>query len=727
MIPRRVGLGGLLVALAATAAAQTIPFSLLFTQGQNAINVQNGAIVPFLAPVGQSQTAQLQATYTGSGQVTILQQPNIFGSLNFKATISGAFPIILAPGGSFIVNIQFTPTSSSLAASQMSLTFVETLSPTSSNTNAITLSLQGTAPAFTLSYVLQTVQNEVPLQSGGTIPFAPTLVGTTAQATLNITDTGSGSGTVQGISISGSAFRLQGTPLFPATVVATQKLPVLVLYTPTGASTDAGQITVTFGAGPAVTINLTGSGTSPTFTYQLLNTSPPTAVSPGGIIALPDTNVGQTSSLTIRVLNSGTANGTVSSINFAGQVFSLSNVPVLPQTLTPNASITFNVNFTPTQPGAQTGTLIVNSDIFKLSGNGLGPLLTFSYVAGGTTITLNSTNTSVVFSPVTISQSEQLSFDVANTGTLSATISNIGVGQASGPYSLSGLPALPVTLAPGADFHVTIKFTPTTVGFTNGTLLLDATTINLVGSGTQPPPLPSYTISGPSGTTAPMSQPTVGLTLANAYPVAISGTLTMTVAGTLSADPAVQFATGGRTVAFVIPANQIAAVFAGQGTQLGLQTGTVASGITLTPSFATQAGNVDLTPAAPTVLQFSVASASPSLIALQIAAQSATGFTIQVTGFTTTRSLTFLAVQFTAAPGFSLSTSQFTINVKPVSTIWFASTASQAFGGQFTLSIPFTFQASVAAGQSVLSAIASISVAVSNESGASNSIQTTLH
>jgi len=726
MISRRIGLGGLLVMLAATGAAQTIPFSLLFTQGQNAFNVPSGSTVQFLAPVGQSQSAQLEVTYTGSGQVTIQQQPNVFGSLAFKATITGTLPLTLTTGNTFTVAIQFTPTSTSLAASQMSLSYVETLSPTSSNTNAITLTLQGTAPAFTLSYVLQTDQNVVPLQSGGAVPFAPTLVGTTAQATLNITNTGSGSGTVQGISISGSAFRLQGTPLFPATVIAAQNLPVLVLYTPTGASADTGQITITFGAGPAVTINLTGSGTSPTFTYQLLNTSPPTAVSPGGIIALPDTNLGQTSTLTIRVLNSGTANGTVSSINFAGQAFGLSNVPVLPQTLAPNASLTFNVNFTPTQPGAQTGTLIVNSDTFKLSGNGLGSLLTFSYVAGGTTITLNSTNTSVVFSPVTISQSESLSFDVANTGTLSATISNIGVGQAGGPYSLSGLPALPVTLAPGSDFHFTIKFAPTAVGFTNGTLLLDATSVNLIGSGTQPPPLPSYTISGPSGTTAPMSQPTVGLTLSSVYPVAISGTLTMTIAGTLPADPAVQFASGGRTVTFVIPANQTAAVFAGQGTQLGLQTGTVANSITLTPSFATQAGNVDLTPATPTVMQFSVVSAAPDLIALQLTGQSTTGFTIQVTGFTTTRSLTSLGVQFTAAPGFTLATSQFTINVNPISTIWFESTASQAFGGQFTLSIPFTFQASVTAGQSVLSAIASVSVTASNATGASNSLQASL-
>jgi hypothetical protein len=530
---------------------------------------------------------------------------------------------------------------------------------------------------------------------------------------------------VTGIGITGSAYRLQGKPLLPATVVSGANLQVFVLYTPTAVGTDTGQVTITFDSGAPVTINLTGSGSAPGFTYQVLTVDPPATVLPGSTIALPDTNVGQTSSVTIRVLNSGSANGTVSSINLAGQGYQLSTV-ALPQTLTPNASLTFTVNFTPTQPGALTGTLLVNSDAFKLTGNGLGSQLVFSYVAGGTTITLGGTNNSVVFSPVTISQTGQVNLDVKNTGTLAATISNIGPGQATGPYTVTGLPPLPVTLAPNADFQITIKFTPVTVGFTNGTLLLDGTTITLVGSGTAPPALPAYTLSGPSGSAAPLTQPSVGLSLASAYPVAIAGTLTMSVAGTLPADPAVQFSTGGRTVSFTIPANQTAAVFGAQGMQIGLQTGTVASTITLTPTFATQAGNVDLTPAAPTTLQFAVAPAAPTLIALQLTGLTATGFTIQATGFAPTRSLTSMAVRFTIAAGFSMPASQFTIDVKAVSTVWFQSTASQAFGGQFTVAVPFTFQGTVPTGQTVLSAIASVSVTVTNETGTSNSLQTAI-
>jgi hypothetical protein len=735
---RRIAFGGLLsIALALSASAQVIPFQLLVTEGQNAVTVQNDGGVAFAAAPGGSQTAQVTATYTGTGQVTISFQPMVTGSTAFTAKIAGTLPLTLNPQGSFSITVTYSPTSAAQSNAQLSLPYVETVSATTTNTNTINLALQGTGPSFVLSYVLQTNLNVVPLQPGGTIPFPPTVVGTTAQAALSVTNTGSGPGSVTGITISPGAFVLQDLPLLPATVNAGQTLQVLVLYQPTAVATDAGQVTITFASGAPVTVNLTGSGSSPSLTYQLLSTNPPTTVSPGGTITLPNASLGQTTSVSLRVLNSGNANATVTTINATGQGFSLSNTPVPPQTLVPGASITLTVNFAPTVPGTISGTLTVNSDTFTLSGVGLGSLLTFSYAAGGTTITLGGANNSVVFSPVEISQSEQLYLVVKNTGTLAATISNIGLQTTTTPFFVSGLPPLPVTLAPNASFQITITFTPTTLGLSTANLLFDTTTIVLQGSGTQPPPLPSYTISGPSGNAVPMTQPAIGLTLASPYPVEISGTLALSVTGTLPADQAVQFVTGGNTVLFTIPANQTSAVFGAQGTQLGLQTGTVASTVTITPSFATTDGGVIITPTPPTVLQFTIAPAAPALIAVQVTGEataapvagqtaSTSSFTVQVTGFATTRSLTSAVVQFSIAPGYSMPTSQFTIDVNPIATVWFQSAASKAFGSQFTIAIPFTFQGVVPAGESVLNAIASVSVTMSNEVGSSNSVQAPL-
>lgn len=715
-------------ALAAFASAQTFQFQLLATQGSNAALIQNGSTLPVNSIVGQAQTLQVKATYTGTGQALIPQQPIIIGSTAFTATIAAA-PVTLSPGGSVSIAIQFLPTSASPSTAQMSLLFVETLpatvaggSPTTT-TSAINLSLQGTVPNFVLSYVLQSTQNTVALQPGGTIAFPSTPTGTTAQAAFNITNTGSGPGSITAISITPGAFTLTGLPLFPQTVGSGLTLPIQVLYKPTAVASDTGQIQVTFGTGSPVTINLQGSGSSPTLTYQILQNGVATAIAPGGTVPLPNTNVGQTSSAVIRVLNTGNATGTVSSLGLSGQGYSLVNQPALPQTLAPNGSITFTLNFTPTQPGTSQGSLFINSDTLVLAGVGLGPLLTFSYVSGGATIAVSATNPSVIFSPVTVSQSSQVSFDVKNTGTLAATIANIGIGQTGSPYSLKGLPALPVTLPPNADFSFTITFTPAVVGFSNGTLLLDTTTVALIGSGNQPPALPAYTIGGASGTVAAGSQPNITLTLASPYPVALTGVLTAASSGSLPADPAVLFATGSLSTPFVIPANTTNAVFGSQGTQIGLQTGTVAGTITLTPSFATQAGGVILTPASPATLQLTVAPAAPTIVAVRLTGQTTNSFTIAVTGYTTSRTLTAASVQFTTAPGFKMPVTQFSIDVAPVSTVWFGSAASRAFGGQFTLNIPFTFQGTVPTGQTVLNSIASVAVTLSNAVGTSNSLQ----
>jgi len=585
----------------------------------------------------------------------------------------------------------------------------------------------GQQAPFALSYVLQSDNNIVALSDGGTISFGFTAVNTASLATLSLTKVGPGQGIISSIAVtSGSAFRLTAAPSLPVTIQPGGSLQLFVVYQPTGIRTDSAQISIGLDDGSRITLNLQGSGSGSNLIYQLADTSPTTTVLPGGTIHLPDANIGATGSTVIRVLNTGNVSGRVSSVIVAGQGFQLGTVLVLPQTLLPNASLTFTVNFAPTQPGTFQGTLVINSDVIALSGTALGPRLEFSYTTAGTKITLGPSNTSVVFSPVVVTQSAQLSLDVKNTGTTPAIISNIGVGQTNSPYSLSGLPGLPVSLAAGADFQFTITFKPTSLGFSNGTIQIDTTTFSLTGSGTQPPDLPAYTIGGISGDVTPRSQPRVSLTLATPYPVAISGTLTLTVSGTLPADPAVQFASGGRTVPFVIPANSTGAVFGASGTQIGFQSGTVAETIVLTPSFATQAGGIDLTPDTPSLLQLTIQPAAPTLVGISINSQTATGFAIAVTGYTTSRTLTNWTVKFTTAPGYAMSTSQFTINLQQVASPWFQSTTSQTFGGQFTITVPFAFQGTPPTGQSLLSGIAAVSVTVSNELGTSNSVQATL-
>ncbi len=575
---------------------------------------------------------------------------------------------------------------------------------------------------FTFNYVLATTQNAVPLQSGGTITFPATTLNSVAQAVLNITNTGAGA-RIDNITSTGSAFALAGLPAFPDLVASQQTLQVLIRYQPSGASTDAGQIQITFDSGTQVTFGLQGTLSAAKLVYQVTQGGQTTTVTAGGVITMPATNIGSTSTATITVQNTGNLSATISSIILTGQDYQLTNAPTLPETLAAGASFTFKLAFTPTQAATEQASLVVGNDSLTVSGQGLGAKLVFSYKAAGTTVTLGTTD-SVVFTPVTITQTGQVTFVITNNGTVTANIFNIGIVETNSPFSVSGLPALPANVAPNGQSSFTLSFAPTTEGFVSGTLRVGNSTIGLIGSGTPPPALPAYTLTGPSGTVSPMTQPSVSLTLASPYPAAIAGTLTLSVSSDLPADATVQFSTGGRTVAFVIAANTTDAIFAGQGPQIELQTGTVASTITLTPSFATQAGAVSLTPASPLTLTFSVAPAAPAIISIQAGNVTASGFVLTVVGYSTTRSLSSLAVQFTAAAGFTFSGGPVNIDLTHVAAAWFASTASDAFGGEFAVTVPFTLSGTVGTGQTLSSGIASVSATLSNSVGTSSAAQT---
>lgn len=722
-------LGALAAGLAT--AQSTFNFNLLLTPASGSPGtISNNSTVNLVGQVGTQTSVTITATYTGTSQATISTPTStwVLGSTEITvALVKNTVPFMLGPGQSFSFTVTYDPTNASGVSAQITVPYTEPGTSTTTVSNAIVLLFNGLAPAFTLSYVLQPDNNVIQISSGGAIPFHPTQLNTTATGDLNISDTGSGQGTITAISLStSSVFKLSGTPLFPYTLSSTNAtLSIGILYTPTAVESDTAQITITYLGGVTNVVNLTGSGATSSYTYSYLSaTGTPTPVKSEGTITLPAANAptsstpATTSSTILTVTNSGNANGTINSVNVTGP-FQLTGLPVTPPTLTPGGNEGFTITFTPTQVGTQTGTLVVGSDRFTLSGQGLGPKLTFSYTSSAGTKTLG-TGDAVVFTPVSVSQSEKVTFIVTNSGTSTTTISNIST---SPPFSLTPAPSLPLTLASGQSSQFGITFTPVTVATITGLLQIDTTTVQLIGSGTAPPALPSYSFAGPSGDVPPASQPNVSLTLATSYPLDLTGVLTLTTSGSLGTDPNVQFSSGGRTVDFTIPANSTSADFAGQGSQIPLQTGTVAETVTLTPSFATTDG-VDVTPSSPPTLQFTVPSEAPVLLTAQVANQADNGFDLVLVGYSTTRSLGSLTVIFNPATGYNIGTSQLTIDLTLVSLEWFQSSTSIAFGGQFQITAPFILQGTPPKGQTLIDSVASVAATVGNAIGTSNSLQT---
>jgi hypothetical protein len=125
-------------------------------------------------------------------------------------------------------------------------------------------------------------------------------------------------------------------------------------------------------------------------------------------------------------------------------------------------------------------------------------------------------------------------------------------------------------------------------------------------------------------------------------------------------------------------------------------------------------------------LSFTVPTAAPTLIAGQVASSTNNSVVLTLTGFSTSRSLTGLTAQFTAAPGFSVPATAINFDLTQASALWFNSSPSIAFGGEFTVTIPFTLQGSVSSTQTLIQSVASVSLSVANGTGTSNTVQVAL-
>jgi hypothetical protein len=722
---------GLLLCCAIPSRAQVaLPFTLTVQNGQNVTPVVSGQTLAVTSNgIGQATTFTLSGTYTGTTSAVFASDPALLGSPDFSvAHLTPAVPATIAPGQTFSVKVTYTPTSTAISTATLSLPF--TITPAAAGgtptPGTIAFVLSAAAANLTVNYYQPPGNNITPLANGSTIPFPQTLVGTSFTTTVIIANTGAAAGTVSAVTLApNSPFALQAVGLLPAGVNAGGTFSFNIIYTPTASQNDTGTLTIQFPSGPFV-INLTGTGTSANLTYQMTVGSTTTNFTPGQTLTLPDTNVGSTTPVTITVQNSGTATSQISNIGVTGAAYGLGSLPSLPVFLGANTSTSFTLDFTPVTPSVAAGSMTIGGARFNLTGKGLGQLLTYSYVAGSGVSTPVLPGGTVLFSSTPLAQSTSATVTVTNSGTLPVSITSVGLGSGTiASFNITNLPSLPATLQPGGTISFTIVFLPVAAGLNSATLLVNGSAINLSGFGTGAPALPSFSITGPSGTVQPFTQLAVGLNLSQGYPLDVTGVLTITLSSNVfTADPAVQFATGGRTVAFTIPANTKNAVFSNGANTVQFQTGTVAENITFSATFAT-GNNVNITPGNGSTLTLTVPQLAPTLLSVQINAVTTTTVTLLIEGYSTTRSLSKLAITFKSlSPSFSLPSTPFSLDASQGSAFWYASTTSAAYGGEFAITYPFeitnnTGNANLPFANNILA-----TVVASNSIGTSNSVST---
>jgi len=237
------------------------------------------------------------------------------------------------------------------------------------------------------------------------------------------------------------------------------------------------------------------------------------------------------------------------------------------------------------------------------------------------------------------------------------------------------------------------------------------------------PPTPTIGLSASSVTGG--QQQTVSVSISSALPQDVTGTLVLSFTSTATNpadDPAIQFASGGRVVSFVIPANTLQARFGSFTTAspISFQTGTVAGAISFSgnaqeglslKSFSTTPNALAIVPGPP-VIQSSRTSTQD-------------GFAFLITSFSTVRSMSEVALQFNTFPAVQLSCggvagctasgTTMTFDVKSLFDAWFNGNSQS--GGLSTLRLPMTIPSSIHGG---------VNITLRNSAGGSNLIFMTL-
>jgi large repetitive protein len=206
----------------------------------------------------------------------------------------------------------------------------------------------------------------------------------------------------------------------------------------------------------------------------------------------------------------------------------------------------------------------------------------------------------------------------------------------------------------------------------------------------QVPALPTISIGGLPTSPGYLQQPQITITLASPYSAALTGTFELGFVSSVGSDDLIiAFGTGGRSVTFTIPAGATQAQFNGN-PSVAVLTGTTAGTITLTVSNVTS-GGTNVTPAH---LPTASITTNPTVPFVSTVAfnQTSGGVTAVITGFSSTRDMSSGTFVFTPSSNATLTTPTVTVSLASAFTTWYSSSASEQYGTQFTLTVPFGVQ-----------------------------------
>ncbi|MCI0635864.1 MAG: choice-of-anchor D domain-containing protein, partial [Actinobacteria bacterium] len=272
-----------------------------------------------------------------------------------------------------------------------------------------------------------------------------------------------------------------GAAVAPVTLSPGASISVPVVFRPVDPGESTGELVIASSDAdePLVEVSLGGTGvTTP---------DPEIDVSPVALV-YDEVLVGTARTLAATVRNLGSADLEVGAVELG--VGTSSDYSIVSQpgsfVLPPGASASVRVRYLPTETGFDSGTVRFSSN------DSDEPLVTISLAGRGVTIEVPEIDVSPLalrFEEVFVGSSRTLDVTVANTGSASLEVTGIAFGAGSSADFALGRSIDGVSVAPGANFVLPVRFLPGGSGPAAATLLIssddaDEPTVTVALSGT---------------------------------------------------------------------------------------------------------------------------------------------------------------------------------------------------------------------------------------------------
>jgi hypothetical protein len=287
-----------------------------------------------------------------------------------------------------------------------------------------------------------------PVLSGPATTFPTTTIGSFSEKTLTLT--ANQEVELSSLASNSAQFTL-GTPSpsLPATLTAGQTIQIPITFKPTGTGPQAATVTAETSTGTKVTFALSGTGQTEA---AKLEATPP-------LVTFEGTTVGAQRSESVTFRNVGGTALTINEVRLPKAPFHTEGAPVKGSTIASGASITITVTFEPTEVGAF-------SDEIGLETTGGNRAVGLSGSAGLPGV-LQISSEATDYGQVPVGTGATKAFTVANTGGTTILITKSKPPSGGAFTATTSLPE-GTTIKPGESLTEEVRFAPTAPGVASG-------------------------------------------------------------------------------------------------------------------------------------------------------------------------------------------------------------------------------------------------------------------